>query len=639
MATSNLSRTTAQMSFLEDLDAQRVSAAARKEARNREVHLPPISAFRWWARRTESVNGAILDAFHTPGAPPLLVVDPFAGGGTIPLAAVRRGHRVVAQDLNPWAAHGLASMFSLPPADEIEAAVELLYQQAAPFLQAAYRTTFSDGEPAQLSHTFRVATAECEGCQETLRLFPYAMMSLKERKERGGDAALIACPAGHLFQGSKKRPATCPTCERGVDPAARYTRRRKITCYACAHENGLSALASSGTWDWQVALVERTKSGKRELGLPTNEEIRQAEASSWRPKRELGAIPAGQESQVLLRHGFRSWEDLYPQRQHAVLEHLLDLVDGLGGVSDRAREALRLALWGTIEMAGHLSRWDRWYLKSYEGMAGHRFNFTTLAVEPNVWGSRTAGRGTFIRRIRQLTRAAHWLEEEAGAPLGVEFQGPDERIRRALSREVQVRVAEGDSAHLALAADEADLVLTDPPYHDDVQYGELSLPFRAWAGLDTARLAGEAVVNGGGHAIGYRTLLERIFKDCRRVLKPDGHLVFSYANREPKAWADVFAALQDAGFHASGFTIVHSENETDSAKRGVRACALDLIMDLTPEVGPEGGSWTPPAEEEPEGEEHDFLRLVGRWFSRVGGLDGDWEQDMAQELEAHSFLE
>ena len=45
-----------------------------------------------------------------------------------------------------------------------------------------------------------------------------------------------------------------------------------------------------------------------------------------------------------------------------------------------------MAVLGTAEMAGLLSRWDRYYLKSYESMASHRFNFTTLAVEPNVIG-------------------------------------------------------------------------------------------------------------------------------------------------------------------------------------------------------------------------------------------------------------
>lgn len=58
-----------------------------------------------------------------------------------------------------------------------------------------------------------------------------------------------------------------------------------------------------------------------------------------------------------------------------------------------------------------------------------------------------------------------------------------------------VRVVEGSSEKIVLPDDSADIVLTDPPYHDDVQYGELSLPLRAWAQLSTDDLVGEASVN------------------------------------------------------------------------------------------------------------------------------------------------
>ena len=102
------------LSPLRHLDANEISARVRREVRNREVHLPPVSTYRWWARRTESVNGSIIDAVSRDHSGRMVVSDPFAGGGVIPLAAVMRGHKVYAQDLNPWAATGLAAMLALP---------------------------------------------------------------------------------------------------------------------------------------------------------------------------------------------------------------------------------------------------------------------------------------------------------------------------------------------------------------------------------------------------------------------------------------------------------------------------------------------------------------------------------------------
>lgn len=86
----------------------------------------------------------------------LLVVDPFAGGGVIPLAATLRKHWTYAQDLNPWAAAGLVGMLDLPNAKDLAKARDSLSILLGPILVEAYATTFSDGSNASVSHTFRV---------------------------------------------------------------------------------------------------------------------------------------------------------------------------------------------------------------------------------------------------------------------------------------------------------------------------------------------------------------------------------------------------------------------------------------------------------------------------------------------------
>lgn len=624
---------------LRHLDVAAVNRSARRESRNRELHLPPISVYRWWARRTESVNGAILDAFARDHPGRRLVADPFSGGGVIPLAAVMRGHRVYAQDLNPWASAGLAAMLSLPRPVELSRAALKFQGACSDLIAAAYSTHFSDGTPAEISHTFRVATAACSNCGRRERLFPHALVSLLQRKERGKTMAFLACPEGHLFSADYSQETRCPTCKRLVDPEASYTKQRLITCQGCGHQEKLEQRAANGSWSWEIVLVERVQKGRREIAFPTPEEIEQAEGDHWRPTKSLGPIVEGQETKVLLRHGFRNWEDIYPRRQRAVLEALHAKIDEVIEGED-LRTALRMAVIGAAEMAGHLSRWDRWYLKSYEAMANHRFNFTTLCAEPNVWGTRTAGRGTVMRRIRQLLRAAEWLSSKTGKRLVVE-ELENTNGKKALSSKVDVRVVTGSSESMALRRSVVDLVLTDPPYHDDVQYSELSLPLRAWSRMSTAPLAGEAVVNeatGQNSGDGaYRQLLTRIFSEVRRCLKADGHLILSYANREPEAWIDLFTAFQEAGFRAVGCVVVHSENETDHAKRGVRACTLDLLMDLVPAGEAPVRQWCGDTEEQ-ETAEHKFLRLVQRAFLRVGRLPQGWESNFRKDLLASEFL-
>ena len=626
---------------LRHLDADGVSASARRETRNREVALPPITVFRWWARRTEAVNGAIIDAaaIDNPGRR-LLIADVFAGGGTIPLAAAIRGHQVYAQDLNPWAAAGLTGMLGLPPAEDIERAAERLLECVTPLLRAAYATRDSAGRTAEISHTFRVATAPCPSCRKRLRLYPHALVSLKVRRERGRSEAFLACPAGHLFEGTETGGLqACPTCSRDTDPKANYTSRRTAHCIHCGHASQLEELALDNDWKWEVVLVERSRGRKRELAIPTANEIAAA-SRDWSHRVSLGEIPAGQETRVLTRHGFSRWEDLYPSRQLAVLEHLLAEAAAAGGADPAITDALRLAVIGSAEMAGHLSRWDRFYLKSYESMAGHRFNFTTFTAEPNVWGASASGRGSVRRRIAAFAKAARWLEERTHHTLRVDGPHPATRRRSPMPATLDVRVVEGSSERLVLPDASVDLVLTDPPYHDDVQYGELSLPLRAWAEQSMDHLHAEALVNtaSGTNAEDddYRQLLTRIFSEARRALTPSGHLIFSYANRDPRAWLDVVRALHDAGYHGCGYSIVHSENETDVAKRGVRACTLDLIIDVCPIPTSAADRFAPPLDD--SSSEADFLRIVGAAVLKIGELADADLRDLEAALHSSEFL-
>lgn len=633
---------------LRHLDFEALSAAARREVRNREVHLPPISTYRWWARRAETINGAIIEAVNLDRPGRLVVSDPFAGGGVIPLAAAVRGHRVYAQDLNPWAATGLAAMLALPEPDALRAGIAALGQRVLPETTAAYGTMLEDGQAAQVSHTFRVATASCTHCGHHQRLFPHALVTLLSRIERNRPEAFLACRNGHLFHGRRDRRSRCTTCEAWCDPQTAYTPRRVITCIACRRQDKLEARARDGL-SWEVVLVERAGVGRRELALPTAGELAAADGEHWQPSRHLGTIQPGQETAVLRRHGFRDWQDLYPRRQRSVVEHLLSLIDGCS-TNVAVTAALRQAVVGSTEMAGLLSRWDRFYLKSYESMAGHRFNFTTLAVEPNAWGTVTSGRGTTFRRLVQLVKAAEWLHAKTQRPLLV--RGPVPSTAPLVSplggvdvdgqppaEDLDVLVAVGSSQRQLLPTGSVDLVLTDPPYHDDVQYSELSQPLRAWAGLPLEDTAGDAVVNRAtGQLVGagsYSDLLTLIFRESARVLPADGHLIFSYANRSPTAWADLLDALQRAGLRASGCAVVHSENETDHAKRGVRACTLDLLLDLVPlSAAMVEEHWSCAA----VGAEADFLAVIGRYALQVGSLRGDWREDLILEAGQSDFL-
>jgi putative DNA methylase len=615
-----------QSSILGRLVQTDVSIAARKESRNREVHLPPLSVFRWWARRTGAVNDAILDAASDHfGKQSLSIVDPFAGGGTIPLVALRAGHRVQAQDINPWAVAGMRQMLNLPSPDVLTSALSDLADAARPVLEAAYSTIDSGGAPAQVVHTYRVAIGACGDCGEEERLFPYSLLTLKSRKERGLPAAILACPAGHVFHGPTDRLNDCPVCERVTDPQALYTSRRIATCQSCGKRERLSERAARPSWRWEPALVERSSELGREFDTPSTAEIAQAEIG-WNPTVELPSIPSGVETSVLLRHGFSAWHDLYPARQRVVMETLLRLSPEVTRDDDVAH-ALRMAIVGTAEFAGHLCRWDRFYLKCNDATAGHRFNFSTFVPEINVVGAGDIGRGTLRRRVRSFNKASNWLKAHDLDHLNL-ATGPARES--SCFEDADAQLVLGDSSDLGGRSGRFDLVLTDPPYHDDVQYSELSLLFRSWADLSVGDLDGEASTNQvtGVNAEGsdYGQTLRRIFAECRRTLRDEGRLIFSYANTDPEAWVFLLSGLHAAGLHAVACISVHSENETDFKKRDVRSSVEDLLMELSPTASIDGPRVLERHRLDP------FMDCVATFFESVGKFDQGWEPSAVAAL-------
>lgn len=620
-------------SVLDRLDPVALTAATRREARARQHHLPPISTYRWWARRTETVTGAVVDALADDHEhQPMTIADPFAGGGVIALAVLLRGYRLYAQDVNPWAARSLATMLTLPDAALVNDAADSLRNDLAPLLHNAYATTDAAGEPATIAQTIRVASVGCGGCGDTILLFPTGTISLLTRVDCGGDDAWLACPAGHVQRGPSSRRTRCRTCNRIIDPKGRYTPGRTARCTSC---KWTGKIADVGPMSWEIVLVDRHGPAGRELSPPTAAEVAQASPARWSPTRALDRIDSGIETSVLTRHGFTHWHDLYPHRQRVVLEALFAACEH---ADPAVRGALEAAAYGCVEMAGYLSRWDPRYLKSYEAVANHRYNVTTLAAEPNVWGVPGSGRGTFEKRVAHLAKASKWYDGRIGRRLHVDGPRDAQSRRSPLPGDVDARVVSGGSQRLLVPDGHLDAVVTDPPYHDDVQYAELSNLFRAWAQMETGTLDGDAVVGlltGPASTDRYQQLLTEVFSEVRRALKADGHLVLSYANRYPSAWVALFSALHAAGFHAAGYTVVHSENEADHAKTGRRACNLDILLDLTPT--PATRPFAPTASLG-AGDEETYCHIIGRQFLAVGALTDDWAAAFTDQLRTSAFL-
>lgn len=506
------------------------------------------------------------------------------------LEAARRGLGLYAQDIHPWAITGLATALDDVDPDALEMAVATVLEAVDERCASLYATTCPIHEASELVHVFWVRTWNCPNCGRTVYLYPYSLLTLASRRP-GETDGYFGCPAcgavsRHSVDGDSNRH--CPNCGRVLsEPDEALLAKRMVRC---PHDGcGTTAAVFTGERpEWKTAMVYRVcRDGDEQVGhfdVPTA-----AESQSYpRPMIRqplLEAIPDGEETSLLRRAGFGQWADLYPPRQLATLLAVADVVDQID-VSDTIRARLRLAVSGAAEMAGFLSRWDRYYPKAFEAVANHRFPALGFACETNLLARR--GRGTLRRRFSQSVAAARWSRDHMDAYKRARVFDAGARRRRVTSGAV---LAIGSSERQLPSAGSVDLVLTDPPYFDDVQYAELASLFLVWSRAVnllpqtvTVDLRSEAVANRSRETgVGeYRSLLTKIFREARRTLKPQGRLVLTFHNTDIRAWWALSRALCSAGFGVTALAVADAENASDHPKRNSRAFTRDLVIECRP---------------------------------------------------------
>ncbi|MDI1336128.1 MAG: DNA methyltransferase [Lacunisphaera sp.] len=536
-----------------------LSRRVRREQRNREDYSPTISTYRWWARRSHALIGALIEQAQQALGRELVVSDPMAGGGTVAVEAARRGLRVHAQDVNPWAAFGLET--TLRPVDPklVEQAAEVLVAR----LRRASRTLYRADAGQDLVGRLHVRSCACPACAKSNYLFPTTLVALDERIVVEPKAGWFGCPACGQTHHAKwpKGPQRCPACDYGYGKAAPDARRivdSAVTCAHCAAPVPLGAEELDGAkWHHVLSLT----SDGRSLGLarPT-QRLPKLRRAAVLGKTLRVAIPEQGETGALRRNGFAEWSDLFPDRQMALLDEAFSALN-VPSIPEAVRRRLLLAVAGFAEMAGYACRWDPKYRKVYEVTANHHYTRALLAAETNPAGR--LGRGTIARRLECAVKAARWFNGSAKAS-----------------------VTCGSSEKQPMADRSVDLVITDPPYYDSVQYAELSRLFRVFAkGLGLpwtdAVERKEAVPNralGCSHEE-YIARLRGIFAETRRTLKPAGRMLLTFHDNKVAAWQAVADALRGARWHVVSVAVVHSENEKDFAKVNTNAITVDAVFE------------------------------------------------------------
>ncbi len=590
----------------------------------------PNSSERAWLLKEHSLCGAT-------------VLDPTAGGGSVPFEAARFGLETLANDLNPVAAlieratidwpliHGVA----------IKTVFEEIGAKFAERVRGRLTWAFSD-EPVQGTRPdgyLWARTVLCPYCDGLVPLSPNWRLAsdgtgVRLKPHLGGGPGTegrictfeVVTSAREQSAGTVARgDGTCPypDCRRVIDgdevKEQAQAGRMGEQLFAVVYKERVLTTTKTGRtrekWVRRYRASRPEDDNSAEVRARLDEKLPEWEAFDIVPSER---IPDGNKTTEPHRYGMTIWRGLFSPRQllcHGtsveVFREMLE-ADREAGKLTEVREAaygyLALSLDKLLNYNSRMSVWmpTRQVVANTFNRHDFAFCWSHAEMAPLIvglgydWAFEQTAKciGELIALVRPQGDAdadGLFRHSAAAAPASVP---------------VTITCKPGDSLdHIADGS--IDLVVMDPPYYDNVMYAELSDFFYVWlkrtAGhvfpelfrshltdKDNEAVASPARFRGqkGAKALAERDYQERmasIFAECRRALKPDGVMTLMFTHKATGAWDALTKGLMDAGFVITASWPINTEAEGSMHIKDKAAAKSTIFLVCRPR-GSSGGS-------------------------------------------------
>lgn len=564
-----------------------------------------------------------------------VVLDPTAGGGSIPFEALRLGHSVIANDLNPVASVILKATLDYPLrygtqlVDDISHWGQRLLTRVDESLSRVFLVPTVGGELANdYIYVREVTCPHCGGeapllntCWLSKASDRWATRVVVDGKPRNGKVRFDTYrvvdgkgPNGEDpdFATVRLGKGMCIHCgqaissdeikkqARGESPHGRW--RDRLYCVVAVREQpkldpkGRPIYFKTGARAGEVR-TEKTVFYRP----PTDEDLKALEESErmlrerWNEWDRQGLIPTeripdGQKTKEPLSICMTRWCDMFTPRQllgHLTLTEELnrlkpEIISVLG--RERGRAVVTYLQFAIDKGLDYNSRQTRWHYSRgviANTFARHDFSIKWTFAEM-VFSGPHSGSAWGLSQVVDAYRGIAELLEPV--------------LQRLEGGEPPVRVLCGTAANLDVVSESVDLVCIDPPYYDNVQYGELSDYFYVWQRRTLGDLypdwfrrrltdkTDEAVANpvrdGSRKAatLKYQRLMSEIFAECRRVLKPDGIMTVMFTHKSTDAWEALTRSLIETGWTITSSAPVESEAAESMHQKDMAAAASSIFL-------------------------------------------------------------
>ncbi len=607
------------------------------------------------------VQGAHEALGGAPGTAPA-VFDPFAGGGSIPLEALRLGAESFASDLNPVAVLlNRMAIEALPKhgtrlADAVRAAGERIKERAVAALAPYYPTDTNGATPITYIWARTVLSEAPDPTGEGipveiplirgfwLRKKAGRFLALRWVRDAGGQVVsdvVTVTYADGTTQRVRQPRLEIFTPRSAADLPTPAVQRGSATCPVTGQTTPVKSVRAQlkrrhgGTDDARliaVATLHPSTTGRGYRLAETRDfeamELARKEAARLRGLKinGLSVVPDELLDVRGIRHtwamiyGLECWGDLFSSRQLVALTTLRDLIAEESAhfaktespdFAKAVRTALAFALSKQTDLANGLCPWE-------PTAECPRHLFSRQAV-PFVWD--------FAEGIPMGDSSGSW-----SICVGRTVDTIASTFFPTISTGHVVRCSA--TSHW-LPDDSAQVFFTDPPYYDAVPYAYLSDFFYVWlrrcladGDPELAKLAvvpkDEEIVVDRPHELSnsdhdiayYERELCRAFAEARRVLAPDGVGSIVFASKTTASWEAILGAVINAGWVITASWPIDTEMDTRVSAQGQARLASSVHLVVRPREKSNGqlraediGDWRDILEELP--------RCIHEWLPRL----------------------
>lgn len=538
------------------------------------------------------------------------VLDPTAGGGSIPFEAVRLGLPSIANDLNPVASlieHATVKWpaeYGLTVKKEFENISKEWRRRVEEQLSGIFPQLRA---PEEYDLTYLWArTVRCPYCEGLVPLSPNWRLApdgtgvrLHPRCENNPDGRrcdfeIVRKVTEHSSGTVADGDATCPfpDCARVIDGDEHVKRQGQRgemgeQLYAVVFKRRLEIKTKTGKkrdkWQRNYRAPQPSDDISATIEACLAKKMPEWEAHDLVPTEEYGEMYSDR-SKI---YGVNFWRQCFSQRQllcHATeVEVYRQMFEETEKNSEIRRAAFGYLALSLDKMLNYNSRMSVWM--PTRQVIANTFNRHDFAF---CWSH--AEMGLLVEDMGYdwaIEQTAKCIEE-----LVVLVRPPDEREEDG--RKTSLFSTGWTPPSITLSCNSADcldqlpdgsisVVVMDPPYYDNVMYAELSDFFYVWLKRTAGRVypelfrrqltdkENEAVANpvkfrgkkGAKVRAGrdYQERMATIFAECRRVLKPDGIMTLMFTHKATGAWDALTKGLMHAGFTITASWPINTEAE------------------------------------------------------------------------------